>query len=79
MIDKDLEEMERHEEEICNHIHRQILGLSDQIRSKQAWLKILEGAHPEAIANALSAKLTHFNYQEVPRCKCPRRCGNSCA
>lgn len=71
MIDKDLdlEKMERHEDEICNHIHRQILGLSDQVRSKQTWLKILEGAHPEAIANALSTKLTHFNYQEVPYCK----------
>ncbi|MGK5079626.1 hypothetical protein [Janthinobacterium sp. HLX7-2] len=78
MIDKNLEEIERHEDEICNHIRRQILGLSDQVRSKETWHKILAGADPEAIANALSRQLTHFNYQEVPRCKCRGKCSYSC-
>lgn len=69
MIDKNLEEMKRQENEIRHHIHRQILGISDQRRSKETWHKILAGANPEAIANALSEQLTHFKYQEVPTCK----------
>jgi len=66
MITRNLEEVERQENEIRNHIHRQILGLSDQVRSKEIWHKILAAADPETVATALSTQLTHFNYQEVP-------------
>jgi hypothetical protein len=75
MITRNLEEVERQENEIRNHIHRQILGLSDQVRSKEIWHKILAAADPETIAAALSTQLTHFNYQEVLRrkqCICRR-------
>lgn len=64
---------EREEKEIRNHIHRQILGESDQVHSREIWQRILEQADPRAIANALSTQLTHFNYQEVPsrkKCNC---------
>ncbi|MCX7293598.1 hypothetical protein [Janthinobacterium sp.] len=73
MITRNLEEIERQEKEIRNHIHRQILGLSDQIRSKEIWQRILAAADPDMIASALSIQLTHFNYQEVPsrrHCNC---------
>ena len=73
MINSNLEEVERQENEIRNHIHRQILGLSDQVRSKEIWHKILAVADPETIATALSKQLTHFNYQEVlsrKQCNC---------
>lgn len=60
---------ENEENEIRNHIHRQIQGKSDQVRSKEIWQRILAQADPMSIANALSEQLTHFNYQEVPSCK----------
>ncbi|WP_157808896.1 hypothetical protein [Janthinobacterium sp. 67] len=75
MINRNLEEVERQENEIRHHIHRQILGISDQVRSKEIWLRILATANPETIATALSTQLTHFKYQEVLRrkqCICRR-------
>jgi len=75
MITRNLEEIERQEKEIRNHIHRQILGLSDQVRSKEIWQRILAAADPETIASALSTQLTHFTYQEVlsrKQCNCCR-------
>jgi hypothetical protein len=73
MINRNLEEVERQENEIRNHIHRQILGLSDQVRSKEIWQRILAAADPETIASALSMQLTHFNYQQAQtriHCNC---------
>ena len=69
MITRNLEEVKRQENEIRNHIHRQILGISDQVRSKEIWQRILAAADPEAIANALTVQLTHFNYQALPVCE----------
>ncbi len=74
MIDKNLEVVESQEKDIRKHIHRQILGISDQVRSKEIWRKILASADPETIANALSEQLTHFHYQEVKQCKCRSEC-----
>jgi len=75
---KNTDEVEREENEISNHIHRQILGISDQVHSKEIWRKILANANPESIATALSRQLTHFNYREVHRCKCCERCHYPC-
>ncbi|WP_133250716.1 hypothetical protein [Janthinobacterium sp. 78] len=69
MITRNFEEVERQENEIRNHIHRQILGISDQVRSKEIWHKILAAADPETIATALSTQLTHLNYRQVAPCK----------
>ena len=74
----DTDETEREENEIRNHIHRQILGISDQVHSKEIWRNILAGASPESIATALSTQLTHFNYREIQRCKCCGRCRYPC-
>ena len=71
MITRNLEEVERQENEIRNHIHRQILGICDQVRSKEVWIKILAAADPETIATALSTQINHFNYQEI---QCHKHC-----
>lgn len=68
------EEAEREEIQIRDHIHDQILGISDQRRSKEIWLRILSLASQKCIANALSEQLTHFNYQEVPANRRPGNC-----
>ncbi|TSD71186.1 hypothetical protein FFI39_009370 [Janthinobacterium sp. KBS0711] len=69
MINKNLEDVERQENEIRHHIHRQILGISDQVRSKEIWLRILATANHETIATALSTQLTHFKYHEISSAK----------
>ena len=62
---RNLEAAEREENQIRNHIHDQIRGVSDRRRSKEIWLRILSQASQESIVNALSEQLSHFNYHAI--------------
>jgi len=57
-------------ENIRGVLQRQISGFSDIRRSKEYWRSILDNFPAEAIAEALSSELNHFNYKEVSRITC---------
>jgi len=51
-------------------LQQQIVGAIDVRRSKEYWTSILANFQPDAIAEALSSELTHFNYREIARSPC---------
>ena len=58
-------------------LQQQIVGVNDSRRSIEYWKNILKDFSVEAIAEALSSELTHFNYRQVSRRVCCCRCADS--
>jgi len=63
-------QMRKQTEDVRRVLQQQIAGAIDTRRSKDYWQNILSDFSIEAIAEALSSELNHFNYCEVTHRHC---------